>query len=150
MKGRDYGDFTSIFPQPARASRATKATTKRPSTKKRLAALKERSGKLRARAAKELRSTQTALFLERYNKGKKLKIAVTGTLPMTRSAFELMMSAAKIGSVQGHITKDTDFLIIGKDPGEAKREKAKKYGVKVRRWSTFNKMLKDSGITLIT
>jgi DNA ligase (NAD+) len=55
---------------------------------------------------------------------------ITGTLDMgsRESVGERLKSlGAKVGSV---ITKDTDFLVIGADPGESKVKKALAYGIR--------------------
>jgi len=58
------------------------------------------------------------------------KFSITGTIPgMKRDDF--IKKVEKLGGTfQNHITKDTDLLIIGKNPGKGKMEKAKKYKIK--------------------
>lgn len=57
------------------------------------------------------------------------KFSITGTIPgMKRTDF--IKKVEKLGGTfQNHITKDTDLLIIGKNPGKGKMEKAKKYKI---------------------
>ena len=77
--------------------------------------------------------------------GKKLAgktFVLTGTLEtLTRSEAE-----RKIRMLGGHptssVSKQTDYLVVGENPGSTKLEKAKKLGVKTLTEKEFLKMLK--------
>ncbi|MFA5163049.1 MAG: NAD-dependent DNA ligase LigA [Patescibacteria group bacterium] len=71
-------------------------------------------------------------------KGK--KFVLTGTLPsLTRQEAKDRIKAAG-GLNQDNVGQDTDFLILGSDPG-AKYEKAKKLGLKILDEAAFLKLL---------
>lgn len=71
-----------------------------------------------------------------------MKIVFTGVMDDTRDheteRFE------KIGiTVQKGITKATDVLIKGYNPGQGKLSKAKKYGINIMYEDAFFKMLRE-------
>jgi len=68
-------------------------------------------------------------------------IAVTGTLPMTRSEFTRMM--AEKGITVKSLTKKTLLLVVGEKPGQGNLNKADKYGIKKVEYHTF---IKDMGL----
>jgi DNA ligase (NAD+) len=47
------------------------------------------------------------------------------------------------GRVTGNVTKNTDYLILGKDPGQ-KYQKAKEIGINILEENNFKNMLKNS------
>lgn len=57
-------------------------------------------------------------------------ICITGTLSVTRDQFAALIEAAG-GTVVSGITRCTDILVVGADPGEAKLDKARDLGVVV-------------------
>lgn len=67
---------------------------------------------------------------------------VTGTLAsMTRDEAKAKIRQ-KGGNVSSSVSKNTDYLVVGKDPGSNKYEAAQKLGVKMINEEEFLKMLK--------
>ena len=57
------------------------------------------------------------------------KFSITGTIPVMKRDDFIKKVEKLGGTFQNHITKDTDLLIIGKNPGKGKIAKAKKYKI---------------------
>lgn len=70
-----------------------------------------------------------------------MKIVFTGVLDSVRDRETQKFEDMGI-IVQKGITKATDVLIKGYNPGQTKLDKAEKYGIKVMRESAFFEMLK--------
>lgn len=68
-------------------------------------------------------------------------LCITGTLSQPRKVFESHI-IKNGGTVQGTITRKTDWLIIGDSPGNDKVTKAQKLEVKVIKESDFMEMLR--------
>ncbi len=69
------------------------------------------------------------------------KFVLTGTLQsLTREQAKEKIRALE-GDISGSVSKKTDFVVVGENPG-SKLEKAKKLGIKTLTEEEFLKMLK--------
>ncbi|UCF87235.1 MAG: NAD-dependent DNA ligase LigA, partial [Nitrospiraceae bacterium] len=68
-----------------------------------------------------------------------LTFVITGTLPRSRNEIEGRIEG-KGGRVSGSVSKRTDYLVVGKEPG-SKLDKAKKLGIKAISYNELLKML---------
>ncbi len=59
-----------------------------------------------------------------------MNIVLSGIMDMVRHKENKKFMEMGIG-VQANIRKNTDILVIGKSPGQAKVEKAKRYNIKI-------------------
>jgi DNA ligase (NAD+) len=77
----------------------------------------------------------------------KKNIVFTGALQkLSRSEAEEIVR--KLGGIpQDNVSKKTDFVVVGSEPG-SKLDKAKKYGVPVVTEEEFYRLLKESGVVL--
>lgn len=73
-----------------------------------------------------------------------LTIVVTGTLPQPRQEVEELIESMG-GHAAGSVSKKTDYVVAGEDPGAKKLEKAKALGVKTITYEELMKMVKREG-----
>ncbi len=73
---------------------------------------------------------------EKPSKG--LKVYVTGKVP-NASKKEIQRIIEENGYEWAPLTKKLDLLVTGDDPGSSKIDKARKYGIKIIKWSEFSK-----------
>ncbi len=69
-----------------------------------------------------------------------LTFVITGTLPRPRKEVEELIESMG-GHASGSVSKNTDYLVLGEDPG-SKLKKAKSLGVKTVSYSELLKMVK--------
>ncbi|MFX0125565.1 MAG: NAD-dependent DNA ligase LigA [Candidatus Hodarchaeota archaeon] len=70
----------------------------------------------------------------------KKTIYVTGKIPgMTKKEIEALID--QYGYEWASLSKKLDLLVLGENPGSAKLEKARKYGLTIKTWDEFKKEL---------
>ncbi len=69
-----------------------------------------------------------------------LTFVITGSLPRPREEVEELIESMG-GHASGSVSKNTDYLVLGEDPG-SKLKKAKSLGVKTVSYSGLLKMVK--------
>ena len=77
--------------------------------------------------------------MERAIVGK--RVVFTGALSMSRDVIVRMVHTSG-GIPQGRITKDTDFLVIGRRPGASKTKDAQEAGVEIIGERDFARMFR--------
>ena len=65
---------------------------------------------------------------------------ITGTLSMSREAF-IEQNSLLDYEFSKSVTRETNYLIIGEDPGKVKRKKAQKYNIPIITENQFNKII---------
>ena len=73
-----------------------------------------------------------------------LTIVVTGTLSQPRQEVEDLIESMG-GHAAGSVSRKTDYVVAGEDPGSKKLEKAKALGVKTITYEELMKMVKKEG-----
>ena len=73
-----------------------------------------------------------------------LTIVVTGTLARPRNEIEELIERMG-GHAAGSVSKKTNYVVAGEDPGSKKIEKAKALGVKTITYEELMKMVKGQG-----
>ncbi|WP_353686130.1 NAD-dependent DNA ligase LigA [Thermodesulfovibrio sp. 3462-1] len=97
------------------------------------------------KAIEELKSLGLTIENPDYQKEKKpaslegFSFVITGTLPKPRHEVQEMIEKAG-GRVSSSVSKNTDYLIVGEEPG-SKLAKAKELGVKIISYEELLKML---------
>ena len=70
---------------------------------------------------------------------------VTGTLAVSRSAVEELVESHG-GSVTGSVSGNTDYLVVGENPGQSKRNDADENGVPTLTEDEFETLLGEHGV----
>lgn len=69
------------------------------------------------------------------------KVVITGTLDVGKEEAKEILEMVGV-SVSSSVTKKTDYLFVGDNPGNSKLEKAEKYKVKLKTSDDFKKIMK--------
>ncbi|KAB1187156.1 MULTISPECIES: NAD-dependent DNA ligase LigA [Haloferax] len=72
-------------------------------------------------------------------------VVVTGTLQVSRSAVKELVEAHG-GNVTGSVSGNTDYLVVGENPGQSKRDDADEKGVPTLDEEEFAAFLADHGV----
>ncbi|WP_411967572.1 NAD-dependent DNA ligase LigA [Haloferax sp. YSSS75] len=70
---------------------------------------------------------------------------VTGTLAVSRSAVRELVEAHG-GNVTGSVSGNTDYLVVGENPGQSKRDDADEEGVPTLTEDEFEALLEERGV----
>lgn len=71
------------------------------------------------------------------------RVCLTGKVPGHTRVSAMNVIQVNLGGIPcDSVTKTTDYLIIARDPGRGKRQKARDYGINTITWDQVKELLK--------